>query len=86
MEPRAVVESVGHGAGDMATHNQTPVAGLWRPAVQVWDRVRTGDTLGEIRDLYGSQLETIRAQRDGVVITVPRIQFVEQGCQCGIVL
>ena len=86
IEPRAIVESVGHGAGDMAMHNQTPVAGLWRPAVQVWDRVRAGDPLGEVRDLYGSRLETIRAQRDGVVITVPRLQYVEQGCQCGIVL
>ena len=86
LEPRALVESAGHHEGYMDSHNHAPVAGLWRASVQIWDRVRAGDALGEIRDLYGSPLATIRTERDGIVIALPRMQYVEQGRQCGIVL
>lgn len=86
VESRVVIESGGHGAGNMASHNNAPIAGLWRPVLQIWDRVRKGDLLGEIRDLYGSPVESIRAQREGVVIAMPRIQYVKQGAQCGIVV
>ena len=86
VESRVVIESGGHGAGNMASHNNAPIAGLWRPAVQIWDRVRKGNLLGEIRDLYGSPVESIRAQREGIVIAMPRIQYVKQGAQCGIVV
>jgi predicted deacylase len=68
----------------MASHNQAPCAGLWRPAVQIWDRVKTGDLLGEIRDLYGETLAQIRTTQDGVVIGLPRMQYIAQGAQCGI--
>jgi predicted deacylase len=86
LEPRAVIETAGHGAGNLASHNQAPVTGLWRPAVQPWDRVSVGDVLGEIRDLYGTPLETIRSSRDGIVIGLPRMQYVEEGTQCGVVV
>jgi len=84
--PRLQVESLGHGAGNMASHNQTPVAGLWRPAVKIWDIVAAGDLLGTVRDLYGETLAEIRAQLDGVVIALPRMQYVHEGAQCGIVV
>ena len=84
--PRLETESAGHGAGNMAAHNQAPVEGLWRPAVKIWDRVATGDLLGTIRDLYGQSQAEIRAQRDGAVIALPRMQYVAQGAQCGIVV
>ena len=81
---REHIESVGHGAGNMASHNQAPCAGLWRPAVHIWDRVKTGDLLGEIRDLYGETLAQIRTTQNGVVIGLPRTQYIAQGAQCGI--
>jgi len=83
---REHIESVGHGAGNMASHNQAPCPGLWRPAVQIWNQVKTGDLLGEVRDLHGATLAEIRATRDGVVICLPRMQYVTQGAQCGIVV
>jgi len=86
LEPREIVESMGHGAGLMSSHNQSPVSGLWRPATAVWDRVTSGQLLGTVYDLYGNPLHEMRAQRDGVVISVPKIQYIEQGTHCGIVL
>ena len=83
---REQIESVGHGAGNMASHNQAPCEGLWRPTVQIWDRVKMGDLLGEIRDLYGEPLAHIRATKDGVVIALSRMQYIAQGAQCGIVV
>lgn len=86
LEPRESIESVGHGAGLMSSHNQSPVAGLWRPTAAVWDRVRQGDLLGTVYDLYGDPAHEMRAQRDGVVISVPKNQYLDAGTHCGIVL
>ena len=83
---RECIESVGHGAGNLASHNQAPCEGLWRPVVQIWDRVETGDLLGEIRDLYGATLAQIHTGKDGVVIGLPRMQYIAQGAQCGVVV
>jgi predicted deacylase len=80
------IESRGHGSGNLASHNQTPVAGLWRPLVKLWDPVAEGDLLGTVNDLYGNALAEIRAQLDGVLIALPRMQYVGQGAQCGIVV
>jgi len=85
-EPRQFIESIGHGAGLMSSHNQTPIKGLWRPARQVWDPVKQGDLLGTLFDLYGKPLHEMRAQHDGVVISVPKMQYLTKGAQCGIVL
>ena len=86
LEPREIAESIGHGAGLMSSHNQSPVSGLWRPAKAVWDRVSIDELLGTVYDLYGKPIHEMRAQRDGVVISVPKMQYIEQGTQCGIVL
>ncbi len=86
LEPRAFVESVGHGAGNMASHNQAPVDGLWRPAVRVWDRVAEGAVLGTVNDLHGGTKAEIRAGQSGLVIALPRMQYVPEGTQCGIVV
>ena len=77
LEPRESIESVGHGAGLMSSHNQSPVAGLWRPTAAVWDRVRQGDLLGAVYVLYGDPAHEMRAQRDGVVISVPKNQYLD---------
>ena len=45
-----------------------------------------GDVLGTVYDLYGKPAHALRAQRDGVVISVPRVQYVEEGTHCGLVL
>ena len=86
LEPREFIESTGRTVWLMSSHNQTPVAGLWRPARAVWDRVGEGDLLGTVYDLYGRPAHELRAQRDGVVISFPRVQYMEKGTHCGLVL
>jgi predicted deacylase len=45
-----------------------PVGGLWYPAKGLADPVAPGDTLGEIRDIFGAVLATVRAERTGSVL------------------
>ena len=44
--------------------------GWWDAAVGSGDEVAEGELLGRMRDLWGDELETIRAPRDGVVLFV----------------
>jgi predicted deacylase len=44
--------------------------GWWDAAVGPGDEVSEGERLGRVRDLWGSELETIRAPRGGVVLFV----------------
>jgi predicted deacylase len=42
--------------------------GLWYPLRQLGDAVAAGDVLGEIRDVFGTVLETVKARDDGVLL------------------
>jgi predicted deacylase len=42
--------------------------GLWYPAKQRSDPVRTDEVLGEIRDVFGAVLETIRSKQEGFIL------------------
>lgn len=44
--------------------------GWWETAVGAGDEVSEGEPLGHVRDLWGDELETIRAPRDGVILFV----------------
>ena len=45
-------------------------AGWWDAAVGSGDEVREGQVLGRVRNLWGDELEEIRAPRDGVVLFI----------------
>jgi hypothetical protein len=42
--------------------------GWWRPAAGAGARVRAGDLLGNVEDLFGEPQERIEAPEDGVVL------------------
>jgi predicted deacylase len=42
--------------------------GIWYPAKRLSDSVHAGEVIGEIRDAFGSALETIRSEVGGVVL------------------
>ena len=44
------------------------VDGLWYPSKQLGDAVAAGDVLGEIRDVFGTVLETVKARDDGSLL------------------
>jgi predicted deacylase len=43
-------------------------AGFWVSAARTGEHVTAGQTLGEVRDLYGDTLQTIEAPADGVIL------------------
>ena len=45
-----------------------PVTGCWYPALEAGDFFRAGDSLGEIRDTYGTLLHSVTAPEDGMLL------------------
>ena len=62
LEPRELLNHR-HGAGLMSSHNQSPVAGLWRLTAAVWIAL-AGDSLGTVMTRMATP-HTRCAQRDG---------------------
>ena len=53
--------------------------GWWEAAVRAGDRVRAGDVLGRVRDLWGDEHELITAPADGAVLFLTTSAAVEAG-------
>jgi hypothetical protein len=47
---------------------QAPVDGLWYPAKDLSDPVEAGEALGEIRDVFGTALATVRSETTGFIL------------------
>jgi predicted deacylase len=45
-----------------------PADGLWYPAKEIPDSVGVGDILGEIRDVFGTVLATMRSEKEGFIL------------------
>ena len=56
-----------------------PCDGLWYPAKELSDPVGEGDALGEIRDVFGKVLATIRSERAGFILYRLTSLSVNQG-------
>jgi predicted deacylase len=53
-------------------------AGFWVAHVETGEQVRAGQTLGEVRDLYGDVLQTVTAPEEGVVLFLTTSCAVKQ--------
>ncbi len=53
--------------------------GWWESAVSAGEAVSAGQALGRVRDLYGDELEIVRAPADGVVLFLTTSPAVEAG-------
>lgn len=56
-----------------------PCSGCWYPSGQVGDSIRKGEVLGEIRDIFGAPLQSVRAKMDGTIL----IEAVSFGIEAG---
>ncbi|MDB5585355.1 MAG: succinylglutamate desuccinylase [Devosia sp.] len=56
-----------------------PMDGLWYSAKQIAETVETGEVLGEIRDVFGVVLATIRSEKAGIVVYRMTSLSVNQG-------
>lgn len=65
------------GGGDIDGSISGASRGFLIPKVRLLDRVRRGDELGTIVDLHGNPLETLAADRDGIVVLIHAFPVVE---------
>lgn len=75
-EPAFSLHTLGEEAGHLQVNYPSPFSGLFVPAVDLWDRVGTGDVLGHIRHPDGTELAEIQAVETGRIMflrTLPRV-------------
>ncbi len=63
----------------MQLDHPSPTSGLFVPAVDIWERVAKGQTLGEIRHPDGTVLAELRSSRTGRVLFMPTLPRVFAG-------
>ncbi len=56
-----------------------PAAGLWYPSKDLSEPVAAGEVLGEIKDVFGTVLATIRSEKDGFILYRLTSLSVNQG-------
>jgi predicted deacylase len=56
-----------------------PVSGLWYASKELSEPVAAGEVLGEIRDVFGAVLATIRSEKDGFILYRLTSLSVNQG-------
>jgi predicted deacylase len=56
-----------------------PSSGLWYPAKDLSEPVAAGEVLGEIRDVFGTPLATVRSDKDGFILYRLTSLSVNQG-------
>jgi hypothetical protein len=56
-----------------------PVGGLWYAGKELSEPVAAGEVLGEIRDVFGAVLATIRSEKDGFILYRLTSLSVNQG-------
>lgn len=68
-----------HRLAQNGRYLDAPVSGCWYPKKQPGDRIRTGELLGEIRDIYAQPLHRVFAETDGVVLYQTASLGIEAG-------
>ena len=74
--PSYCFETLGNESGHLQLDHPSPTSGLFVPAVGLWDRVKEGDNLGQIRHPDGTVLAEVKSDRTGRVLfmrTLPRV-------------
>ena len=66
--PEERVKTYSHTMAQNGRYLNAPVSGCWYPKKRPGDRIRAGELLGEIRDIYAERLRSVFAEADGVVL------------------
>ena len=82
---RKHIEDPTLGSGHVQAKNTTPFAGLFRPAMAVWDEVEVGELLGRVTDPFGETLFECRADQPGTLIMVSQLRRVTAGTALAVV-
>ena len=74
--PRYVVEMSAPGSGHLQVDHPSPTSGIFVSRVDLWERVKAGQVLGQVRHPNGTVLAEVASARDGRVLflrTLPRV-------------
>ena len=66
-------------AMDAMVWTRTEVSATYHPQIAVGDRVHEGQEVGELRDIFGERLATVRADASGVVVFLVTSLAVKAG-------
>jgi len=67
------------GSGDVDTSRCSDISGFFVHHVRLMERVEKGQSIGEIRDIFGQTIEKIRAERKGFVAMLRATPVVSPG-------
>lgn len=65
---------------DRGEYIDAPVSGCWYPCKKTGGKIRAGESLGRICDIFGKQLHEEFAKYDGVVLYQTASLGIEKGC------
>lgn len=74
--PRHVVEMPAPGSGHLQVDHPSPTSGIFVSRIGLWDHVKAGQVLGQVRHPNGTVLAEVASARDGRVLfhrTLPRV-------------
>ena len=63
----------------MGEYLSADATGRWYPCVEKDEQIRTGQKLGEIRDLFGNVIKEYYAKNDSLVLMVTRSLAIKSG-------
>lgn len=85
-KPPVVVEDHRPGAGHMQINHPSPSDGYFEPAVTLGQRVRDGDLIGTVCDVFGQRVERIESRYTGIVIVLQTFPTVSAGASVAVVM
>ena len=65
---------------DRGEYLDAPVSGCWYPAKAVGERIKAGESLGRICDIFGELLHEEFAKHDGVILYQTASLGIEKDC------
>ena len=73
------IEDAAEGSGHMQICNPAPLDGILSPCFQLGDHVTTGDVLGRVRSMDGSEIAEIISLQTGRIIVMQTFPMVREG-------
>lgn len=65
---------------DRGEYSDAPVSGCWYPAKAVGERIKAGESLGRICDIFGELLHEEFAKHDGIILYQTASLGIEKDC------
>lgn len=81
-----VVEDHRAYSGHMQVCYPSPMTGLFEPAVELGQPIKSGELLGTVADVLGRDLRPVAAEQGGIVLTLRTFSRVREGDSLGVVV